>query len=169
MAHDENGRVCTSCLVYKTWDSFHKNKGINGRRSVCAACTNKKERERSARYRNCPIKSREIKEKRAVKNLNSYGLSPRDYEKILAKQDNKCALCGINDVDYFEKYRQKFCIDHCHKTGEVRGLLCRTCNSGLGKLGDKSKHLYRAYKYLWLFENHCGIIDELKGDLDYEP
>ena len=92
----------------------------------------------------------------------------KDYERILTKQNNACALCHISETDYLEVCGKKLCVDHCHVTGEVRGLLCRTCNSGLEKLGDKSKHLYRAYKYLWLFENYCGVVDELKGDLDYE-
>jgi hypothetical protein len=51
-----------------------------------------------------------------------YGLSADQYETMLKAQDYRCKIC---------KKRQKLCVDHCHKTGRVRGLLCIPCNGWL--------------------------------------
>lgn len=55
-----------------------------------------------------------------------YGLSLEDVDQILFKQNHKCAICGKNLVE------TKRCIDHCHKTKKVRGILCYKCNTALG-------------------------------------
>jgi hypothetical protein len=57
-----------------------------------------------------------------------YGLSLDDYHAILARQGNACAIC--------RKPNARLCIDHCHASGTVRGLLCSKCNTGLGCYND---------------------------------
>lgn len=69
----------------------------------------------------------------------SYKLTLEDYNNLLDKQDNKCAICSRES---------KLVIDHCHESGKVRGLLCHNCNIGLGLLGDMKKSLKKAYEYL---------------------
>jgi len=72
--------------------------------------------------------------------LKRYGLSIEDKEKLLASQDGKCAVCrGPFD---------KICVDHNHKNGEVRGLLCRCCNWLLGNSRDNPTTLRRGADYL---------------------
>lgn len=76
--------------------------------------------------------------------LELYGLTAEEYQTIYDFQGGTCAICqrarGI---------RRKLSVDHCHTTGEVRGLLCSTCNSKvLGHLRDDVKALYRAVDYL---------------------
>jgi hypothetical protein len=62
------------------------------------------------------------------------------FERMLASQGGLCALCG---------QRMKVIqVDHCHRTGEVRGLLCSMCNTGLGKFGDDPARLRAAADYL---------------------
>jgi len=73
-----------------------------------------------------------------------YGLSLKDYEKILEKQDNKCACCGI-DFKHTPGYPS---IDHNHETDEIRGILCTNCNLGLGNFHDDISKLQRAIDYL---------------------
>lgn len=156
----EDGRICTKCSQFKEWENFSINKsnGLNGRKSVCKPCTNKAERARNRRYRQCPKKSEELRQKFFEKNLKvSYNLTLSDYEQILEDQNNSCAVCGLSNDEYFKKHNQQLCVDHCHKTGKVRGLLCRVCNSGLGKLGDTSDGVYKGYTYLKNFEES---IDE---------
>ena len=63
---------------------------------------------------------------------------------MLEAQDNKCAVCGLPDV---ENIHGKLCIDHNHKTGKVRGLLCNPCNKALGLAMDSADILYSLYKY----------------------
>jgi len=56
---------------------------------------------------------------------------------------SECQICGSTD---------KLCYDHCHTTGKFRGVLCRSCNSAIGLLGDTKESLYKAYKYLKMIE-----------------
>lgn len=68
-----------------------------------------------------------------------YGLSREEYEQMSASQFDRCAIC--------DRERKLF-VDHCHATGNVRGLLCNTCNAGLGLFGDSVKNLKKAAKYV---------------------
>ena len=72
------------------------------------------------------------------------------YKKLLIQQKNKCAICGKH------KSLQKcnLNIDHNHKTGKVRGLLCNSCNLGLGSFQDSSILLNRAAKYINKWKIH---------------
>lgn len=70
-----------------------------------------------------------------------YGLSVDEIQSMLVDQDKSCAICGKHFVETFN-------VDHCHTTGAVRGLLCRSCNMGLGCLGDSLEGLRRATAYL---------------------
>lgn len=71
-----------------------------------------------------------------------YGITLDDYNKILKKQKGKCWIC-----EAFPKTR-RLSVDHSHKTGQVRGLLCHRCNRGLAWFSDNPKLLNRAAKYL---------------------
>lgn len=62
----------------------------------------------------------------------NYGISATVYDEMLAVQGSCCAMCGKKAEDE----QRSLCVDHDHKTGEVRGLLCSACNTGLGKLND---------------------------------
>jgi hypothetical protein len=74
-----------------------------------------------------------------------YGLTVDDILNKLKEQDNKCAICETT----FEN-RTNTVVDHCHHTGKFRGLLCRTCNVGIGQLRDDPDIVLKAYKYLCL-------------------
>jgi len=86
---------------------------------------------------------RESRKKHALKK--KYGLTPEQFGEMLASQGNACAICRTafsddNNPD----------IDHCHKTGAVRGLLCHPCNMGLGGFKDDPALLSAAAQ--WLIE-----------------
>lgn len=72
------------------------------------------------------------------KSSNSYD----DFNNLLTQQNHQCAICRIKQSD------QHFDIDHCHITGKVRGLLCRSCNMGLGYFKDSPSLLNQAADYL---------------------
>ena len=78
-----------------------------------------------------------------------YGISIKQYNYMLKKQGYKCAICGKPQKDE----KRNFAIDHCHKTGIIRGILCNFCNSRLLKhLGDdipRAKGLVR-YLQKWI-------------------
>ena len=73
-----------------------------------------------------------------------YGITPEQFTTMMAEQNNSCAICGIEAEDY----GKRFCIDHCHTSGTVRGLLCMHCNTALGHFRDSTESLRRAVHYL---------------------
>ncbi len=70
-----------------------------------------------------------------------YGISSADYDALLAKQDGVCATCG-------KPSEETLCVDHCHATGTIRGLLCRQCNFALGCFTDSQAAMMAAIAYL---------------------
>lgn len=64
-------------------------------------------------------------------------------QQFIVAQDGKCCIC--NKLESEVKY---FCLDHCHKSNRIRGLLCNFCNAGLGQFKDSSVLLLRANLYL---------------------
>jgi coenzyme F420-reducing hydrogenase beta subunit len=70
-----------------------------------------------------------------------YGIGLKDYEKMLTEQGNVCAVCKKACV-------LRLSVDHCHKTGRVRGLLCRRCNQAIGLLSDDPGTALALYNYL---------------------
>jgi len=73
-----------------------------------------------------------------------YGIAVEEYERLLALQAGVCAICELPPSGRF-KY---LAVDHDHLTGQVRGLLCNTCNSALGYMKDDPSLLQAAVKYL---------------------
>ena len=91
-----------------------------------------------------------FKEKRKkVHHRYTYGMSEEQYEALFSKQNGKCGVCE-QDI---EKYGRKTYIDHCHVSGNVRGLLCPGCNTGVGYL-DKIGWLEKAQTYR--IKRACG-------------
>ena len=71
-----------------------------------------------------------------------FGITEDEFQKILEKQDGICAICGR------EQYGRTLDVDHCHKTGRIRGILCHRCNMGLGYFQDNIELLEKAKKYI---------------------
>ena len=120
------------------------------KRRVCIVC-NKRNRIESY-HRNKEEINRSRSERNIHKGYNRkwhimrrYRITLEDYEEMLESQDNKCAICGgpPNGSSV-----TKFCIDHDHESGEVRGLLCNKCNCGLANFRDDRDVLKNAAKYL---------------------
>ena len=104
---------------------FYKSKTTkDGLSPYCSSCT----RERNRKYLNA---NKDKARGYQVKKL--YGLTLKEYEALVEKQDNKCAVCGVAGED---SAKGMLHVDHCHDSGEVRGLLCSKCNTALGLLDD---------------------------------
>jgi hypothetical protein len=73
-----------------------------------------------------------------------YGLTPEDYERMRTEQNGACPIC----MRPFEDRPRAVHVDHCHTTGRVRGLLCESCNLGIGKFRDCPDSLRRAAEYI---------------------
>jgi hypothetical protein len=79
---------------------------------------------------------------RAIKQR--YGLTKEQYNEMFMKQDGKCAICKKHQTEL----TKSLCVDHDHKTGAVRGLLCYSCNTILGQADDNIVLLQAAINYL---------------------
>src|SRR5262249_5892336 len=77
--------------------------------------------------------------------LKRYGMTPLEYELRLARQNGACAICKKTPKQRW------LCIDHCHQTGKVRGLLCTPCNAALGTFGDDPQRMQAGADYLAAF------------------
>jgi hypothetical protein len=79
------------------------------------------------------------------RNLGRYGLTLEQFDAMLTAQGGVCALCG---TDQPGGRGNRFCVDHDHITGAVRGLLCTHCNKGIGYFRDDPALLLKATTYL---------------------
>lgn len=88
---------------------------------------------------------------------NKYGITPDDYQEMLSRQGGGCAICGIEQSQLWkENWHHPLEIDHCHDTGAVRGLLCSSCNTSLGRFKHDPVLLRRAAEYIEQAVARCG-------------
>lgn len=86
--------------------------------------------------------------------ISNYGIHNGQKKELLALQDNKCAICekeivyGNGPTLLGETNGNVAVVDHCHKTGKVRGILCMVCNRALGLFQDSQTILENAKRYL---------------------
>lgn len=97
---------------------------------------------------------------RTKRRIDAYGISPGQYEELLTSQGEKCAICGESETarNTGGKTVKTLAVDHCHKTGKVRGLLCHKCNTGLGSFCDDVSKLEKARVYL------CASMDSTSAN-----
>ncbi len=141
-------RYCTLCQVELVPGKNTTNKTIQKRMYSCQSCRNTKRREeysanpekwrkRNARYRVNWMNKRDI-----PRTCRRYKLTEEEFLSKLNAQNDTCAICGtVGD-------KLGLCVDHNHKTGKIRGFLCRMCNVGLGNLQDSVEVLKSAVRYL---------------------
>jgi len=82
-----------------------------------------------------------------------FGITPESYADLFKSQLGACAICKNPETATRLGKTKALSVDHCHKTGAIRGLLCSDCNTGIGKLKDDPKVLRMAAQYL---EYHLG-------------
>lgn len=150
----------------KPLSEFCKGSGKDGLQNMCREHTRaanrlwaknnpEKNRVKSKRFRErSPVAARKLALRSNFKR--NYGITEADYERILVSQNGRCAICGIvliSQVDHTRAFsrhpvNEADRVDHCHKTGRVRGILCFGCNVGLGKFRDDENLMLRATRYL---------------------
>lgn len=77
-----------------------------------------------------------------------FGITPERYSELLQSQNSVCAICDQPETATRMGKIKALAVDHCHKSGKIRGLLCSDCNTGIGKLKDDPKVLLAAIQYL---------------------
>ena len=144
-------KECTICKEIKEVVDFAKSVQNNRigwvYRSYCKSCGNEKTRryasenkekrnKRLREYRkNNPSVMKDIDRKRNLKH--KYGITVEEYSDMFKRQNGKCFICSVSG--------KKLVVDHCHKTNEVRKLLCHGCNTVLGKIEKGEFEVFAKY------------------------
>ena len=167
-------RKCKVCDEEKPLDSAHFKTAGQWYKHVCCICFNERRRERlkidSAyankvreqsrnswnRHRGRRIADQKLYRENNKANIarskrNSqlkfkYGISIEEFNRLLKIQKGKCKIC--NRFPKITKAHPTLTVDHCHQTGKVRGLLCRSCNTALGLFYEDKTSITNALKYL---------------------
>jgi hypothetical protein len=126
---DEAGNYrCSRCREWKAPTEFNKNRNqLSGLNYMCRKCS-----KVHTRSYNLPTK---------------YGITAADFARMLLQQGGKCACCSATFAMEGSK-TDRPCVDHNHKTGEVRSLLCGRCNLAAGNVQDSSARAEQLAAYL---------------------
>ncbi len=149
-------KTCKACNVSKELTEFYKDKETkDGYINKCKACKDQRNiawrkdnkdkwnaymREFNAEH---PLSIADKRQKASRTLKHRYGITMDEYDAMLASQGGGCKICGKG---MFEQ-KVRFCVDHCHVTGKVRGILCGGCNSAIAIL-DNPILLAQAQAYL---------------------
>lgn len=138
-------KKCTVCKIDKNLNEFYNSKSYkDGKAYRCKVC------DRIAR-KNYYHKHKEkfLENKRRVNRKFKYNLTDEEYNNLIKDQKGLCAICNIQLKNYYNTNKSDtMCVDHSHKTGKVRGLLCSNCNKALGLFKDDINSLISAISYL---------------------
>lgn len=134
-------KKCSKCKRVRSESEFYAdNAKPNKIRPACKICSD------LSHSKYVKENSEKMEKTRRRRTFRSYGLTEEKFSEILASQAGVCAVCrkkltsglGCN-------------IDHCHSSGQVRGLLCSLCNFGIGIFKDSPLLLRSAIRYLEQF------------------
>jgi hypothetical protein len=142
--------TCSDCSRVLPADQYYWHKRGHRHSCACKTCYQLKRRPYQIAYMagvgKLKRRARYDPDKRSESIVKSYGISLEQYDRLLAAQNGGCAICGSKEAK--TQRNGRFCLDHNHQTGEVRGLLCAPCNRGVGLLGDDPERLKKASDYL---------------------
>lgn len=147
---DINDKTCCRCSVPKDRGEFHKASGRkDGLYPVCKACRSIETKKYSRNtYNKKYFKTDSGRYVRYTYMLkHSYNLSEEEFSGLRDKTKGVCPVC-LEGFKYGGRTTKGIAIDHNHVTGEVRGVLCKSCNAGLGQLGDTLEAAKRLVNYL---------------------
>lgn len=131
---DKEGKVCTECGRYKLFDEFYRRSCVSdGFNPKCKDCVKVYDPRTLSRIR---------------QRFRKYGITKEEYNRLLSDQQGVCAVCRQPESQMFNGKLRELSIDHSHLTGQVRGLLCQTCNSGIGMMKESTEILRKAIEYL---------------------
>lgn len=140
-ANGKRRRQCKPCHLAKSneWKAANPEKVKSHKRAEYA-----RNRESYLAYNNSDKRRRRLFD---WKLENQFGITQAQYWAMYDKQTGLCAICD-KPPDVFRGKPRRLYVDHDHKTGLVRGLLCYQCNVGLGCFNDNVRSLRRAVQYL---------------------
>ena len=136
----QTNKICPQCNLTKNVSSFYKaKKSIDGYQCWCKQCMD--ERKRDARPSGWH-KKHDLKK--------HFNMTLEEYNNKMEEQNGVCAICKRKETRIHPATKKTQClsVDHCHKTGKIRGLLCSNCNIALGNFQDSTEVLKNAVVYL---------------------
>lgn len=156
-------KKCKKCKEVKDFKDFNKHKehkdGLKGTCSACNILYNKEWRlnnpEKKKAYdtqwyidnedynKNYYERNKELWRTRDL--MKKFGLTQEKYQEMFDNQKGVCNICHMSETAKDKKFLS---VDHDHKTGKIRGLLCGNCNKSLGGFKDNTVYLHNAIKYL---------------------
>lgn len=145
------GKTCTKCNEWKSLAEYRSRGGKLSHllKSRCNQCQYEMHKEY---VNNNPERVREYRAKdkwTLKKRCARHNITIEEFWTLYEEQDGTCPVCDKAIT------AEGSAIDHNHETGEVRGILCKSCNRALGLLGDSPETMARAEKYL-LEQGHYG-------------
>lgn len=148
----EGMKRCPKCDTIKPLDTFGANRtAYDGKQPYCKPCSvaavTKSRHKDPTSHR---ASSKAWREKNADRHADNnakwkYGVEHGTYAKMFEDQGGKCAICETQEPG---AGCTRFPIDHCHDTGKVRGLLCNSCNNGIGRFKHDPNLTDAASRYL---------------------
>lgn len=136
--------ICKSChgKDQREYDQAHKPQRALSQRRRRKSNPEYAERQRVSNRKWMLANSEYLKKYRSERREHTkgrslqrnYGMSLGDYKRLFIEQQGRCKICGIHQSEL--KNRRVLHVDHCHKTGKIRGLLCGRCNTWLGRYED---------------------------------
>jgi hypothetical protein len=131
-------KVCKVCSLEQSLDCYSKGNGKHKKLNVCKTCDAKRRREYHAN-----LTEEQKQHKANIQKIRDYkvkyGLPEEIAKQLASNREGCCEICGETKL---------LVVDHCHNSGEVRGLLCQQCNSVLGYAKDNVETLGKAINYL---------------------
>lgn len=136
-------KQCSKCKLILSLEEFHvDNKRKSGRTPGCKKCLLAYARARTVRYREANKK--DLRWRKSAWKQQGINITTEKYLEMHKEQQASCAICGVKE----DTLSKSLFVDHCHETGEIRGLLCYKCNTGIGNLDDNIEILEKAIIYL---------------------
>ena len=134
-------KLCRGCGVEKDELKFWISKGTkDGRQSRCGICM-KAAKELWLKSHPNYKANRSRDQKWRARGIN---ITEKEYNILHERCKGLCMICGKEEYNF----DRRLCVDHDHRTGKIRGLLCTHCNRGLGCFKDEVSNIENAVKYL---------------------
>jgi len=147
-------KICSKCKKRKSVDLFSKRKrNIDGFHGQCKSCKNSYQHkyQQTEKWKLYQKKWRRSEKGRLSERnsyfKNKYNITLNDYNRMSKEQKGVCAICGKKETHKNQFNIKRLAVDHDHKTGKVRGLLCIKCNTLLKAL-EENGFIKKAQKYL---------------------
>ena len=129
-------KTCYACKKEKPVSEFYRS-NVNYYQKECKIC-NKERKYKWHQTELGKLSSANTKLKRR------FGITLDDFNEMYKNQGGKCLICDATE----SMSSHRLAVDHCHITGKIRGLLCKSCNVALGGFKDNIESLKKAIKYL---------------------